>query len=120
MLSYTSSDENVVEVSENGMVTIKGTGTAIITVSLSGNNYTNAVSQEITITVNKADEEKNPEDSKTESSDTNGNNSSTDSTGTNKTNSSLKTGDTFMPAVCIMLLLLSGGCFVYFSSRRRK
>lgn len=172
MLSYMSSDDNVVEVSENGMVTIKGTGTAIITVSLSGNNYTNAVSQEITITVNKADEEKNPEDNKTESSDTNGNASGTDeeknpedsktessdtngnasgtdeeknpessktessgtngnasstdstgtnqdSTGTNKTNSSLKTGDTFMPAVCIMLLLLSGGSLVYFGRRRK-
>ena len=53
--SYTSSDEKVVTVDENGLVTIVGAGKATLTVSLEESaNYT-ADKKEITITVNKTD-----------------------------------------------------------------
>lgn len=52
-VTYSSSDENVVTVS-NGTVTIKGAGTATITVSLaSSTNYNAAESKTITVTVDK-------------------------------------------------------------------
>lgn len=53
--SYTSSDENVVTVDENGLVTIVGAGEATLTVSLAESaNYT-ADQAEITVTVKKID-----------------------------------------------------------------
>lgn len=56
IISYKSDNEAVAEVSADGEVTIKGAGTADITVSLSeGKNYTSAQAKTVTITVEKAD-----------------------------------------------------------------
>jgi len=53
---YTSSDEKVVAISGNGTVTIKGAGTATVTLSLAeSDNYKEAASKEVEITVNKAE-----------------------------------------------------------------
>ena len=55
-ITYSSDNENVVIVSEDGNVEIKGAGSAAITVSLmEGNNYTGAVSQTINIDIAKSD-----------------------------------------------------------------
>lgn len=55
-ISYVSDDENVVTVSADGMVQIKGMGEATVTVSLAeGRNYTAAAARTVTITVDKGD-----------------------------------------------------------------
>ena len=52
-LSYSSNDESVVTVDENGKVTAVGAGTATITVSFEGNkNYAAAESKTVTVSVN--------------------------------------------------------------------
>ena len=54
-LSYTSSDPNVAVVDNAGNVTIKGAGTAVLTVSVTECANFEAESRDITITVRKAD-----------------------------------------------------------------
>ena len=55
-ISYVSDNENVVTVSADGMVQIKGMGEATVTVSLAeGRNYTSAAARTVTITVDKGD-----------------------------------------------------------------
>ena len=55
-ISYASSDESVVSVSADGMALIKGTGTAVVTVSLAeGVNYTGGTEATVTVMVGKAD-----------------------------------------------------------------
>lgn len=52
---YTSSDEKVAAISGNGTVTIKGAGTATITLSLpESDNYNEAVSKEVEVSVGKS------------------------------------------------------------------
>ena len=52
---YTSSDEKVAAISGNGTVTIKGAGTATITLSLTeSDNYNEAVSKEVEVSVGKS------------------------------------------------------------------
>ena len=54
-ITYTSSDENIAEVSQDGIVTLKSAGTVDIKASLSeSENYTSAPEQKIAITVAKA------------------------------------------------------------------
>ena len=54
-ISYKVSDEKVIKVSDTGVVTIVGAGSATVTVSLSETKcYTGAAEQTITVTVNKA------------------------------------------------------------------
>ena len=53
--SYTSSDENVVTVDENGLVTIVGAGEAALTVSLAESANYNAGEKTVTVTVKKID-----------------------------------------------------------------
>lgn len=55
-ISYASSDEDVISVSADGMALIKGTGTAVVTVSLAeGMNYTGGAKETATVKVEKAD-----------------------------------------------------------------
>lgn len=53
-LTYTSSNNNVAVVDANGNVTIKGAGSAVITINAEENNYYNAAVKTVKITVNKA------------------------------------------------------------------
>lgn len=57
-LKYTSSDENVVTVDENGKVTLKGEGTAEITVKAEADDNYNETAKTVKIVVNKAAETK--------------------------------------------------------------
>lgn len=52
--SYTSSDEKVVTVDKNGLVTIVGAGKATLTVSLAENANYNAGEKSVTVTVKKS------------------------------------------------------------------
>ncbi len=54
-LSYLSSDHNVVVVSDEGVVTIKGTGTAVITAIASSTDTLKGTALKITVTVNAAE-----------------------------------------------------------------
>ena len=64
VISYTSDNENVVTVSADGMVQIKGTGEAALTVALAeSRNYTAAAAQTVTITVEKGENAPNMPDS---------------------------------------------------------
>lgn len=57
-LKYTSSDENVVTVDENGKVTLKGEGTAEITVKAEADDNYNETAKTVKIVVNKVAETK--------------------------------------------------------------
>ena len=55
-LTYTSNDTNIATVDKNGVVTAKGNGTALITVSFGGNDqYAPAENRTVTVTVNLKD-----------------------------------------------------------------
>ena len=55
-LTYTSNDTKIATVDENGIVTAKGNGTALITVSFPGNkDYAAAKNKTVTVTVNLKD-----------------------------------------------------------------
>ncbi|MCD8010822.1 MAG: 5'-nucleotidase C-terminal domain-containing protein, partial [Lachnospiraceae bacterium] len=54
-ISYLSSDHNVVVVSDEGVVTIKGTGTAVITAIASSTDTLKGTALKITVTVNAAE-----------------------------------------------------------------
>ena len=53
-LSYSSNDDSVADVSEDGTVTVKSAGTAIITVAASETDNYNRASQKVTVKVDKA------------------------------------------------------------------
>ncbi|MCD8053283.1 MAG: leucine-rich repeat protein [Lachnospiraceae bacterium] len=55
-LSYLSSDHNVAVVSDDGVVTIKGTGTATITAIAASTDTVRGTSLKITVTVNEAEQ----------------------------------------------------------------
>lgn len=52
-LSFDSSDSKVAAVDANGKVTVKGAGTAVITIKATGDDYYNAAEKKVTVTVKK-------------------------------------------------------------------
>ncbi|MCD7882271.1 MAG: CAP domain-containing protein, partial [Lachnospiraceae bacterium] len=65
-ITYTSSDTSVAAVDENGLVTIVGSGTAIITAVVSDSKSYTAAAASYTLTVNAAPEEETETESETE------------------------------------------------------